>query len=452
MRKIAIIGAGQAGLLTAHGLLQAGYDVTLYSNRSAEQFLNDSRPTGTACRFGPALDYERELGLNHWDNIAPAIEGVYLAYAMQPRIPFINLSGHFSQTAAAIDLRLQSHRWMNDFEAQGGTIRIETVDINRLDEIAAENDLTILATGKADLTQIFERNEARSVYHEPQRNLAMVIVKNVGEFERIPFKPVKFNFVDSIGESFIVPYHHKDNITSWNLVFEAKPGSRMDKFQNAKSGEEMVQIAKDVIKDLFPWDYDWFKSAELADAKGSLKGRITPSIRNAVGTLPSGRKVTGVGDALMALDPIGGQGANNGNRMSKHLVRSIIQRGEAAFDARWMHNTFEKFYAQSGEMTVRFNNLLLEPLPDGAKQLLITQYGSDGISQNAKQAIADAFCDNFADPHSLTPLFTDSAKAHAFIKEKSHRPWMLPAANGFYGLVRDQIRQKVGANPVAGYW
>ena len=51
MRNIAIIGSGQAGLLAAHGLIKAGYHVTLYSDRTADQWLNESRPTGTAARF-----------------------------------------------------------------------------------------------------------------------------------------------------------------------------------------------------------------------------------------------------------------------------------------------------------------------------------------------------------------------------------------------------------------
>lgn len=71
MRRIAIIGAGQAGLLCAHGLRLAGYDVTLYSDRPAEAWLTEARPTGTAARFELALAYERELGLNHWEQEAP---------------------------------------------------------------------------------------------------------------------------------------------------------------------------------------------------------------------------------------------------------------------------------------------------------------------------------------------------------------------------------------------
>jgi 2-polyprenyl-6-methoxyphenol hydroxylase-like FAD-dependent oxidoreductase len=66
MRRIAIIGSGQAGLVNAHGLLRAGYQVDLYSDRTGAQWLNESKPTGTAVRFGLALEYERELGLDFW--------------------------------------------------------------------------------------------------------------------------------------------------------------------------------------------------------------------------------------------------------------------------------------------------------------------------------------------------------------------------------------------------
>jgi glycine/D-amino acid oxidase-like deaminating enzyme len=87
MRNIAIVGSGQAGLLAAHGLLKAGYKVTLYSDRTADQWLNESRPTGTAARFDISLSYERELGLNHWEKDAPKGEGVHLTFSQGQQAP-----------------------------------------------------------------------------------------------------------------------------------------------------------------------------------------------------------------------------------------------------------------------------------------------------------------------------------------------------------------------------
>src|SRR5437764_8336713 len=56
MRDIAIVGSGIAGLVAAHGLRRAGQDVTIYSDRSAEQWLNESRPTDRgALRDGARL-------------------------------------------------------------------------------------------------------------------------------------------------------------------------------------------------------------------------------------------------------------------------------------------------------------------------------------------------------------------------------------------------------------
>jgi hypothetical protein len=341
---------------------------------------------------------------------------------------------------------------MYDFIERGGKLCVESIDIPRLDEISAEHDLTILAAGKAELSQLFERNEARSVYTKPQRNLVMLAVKNCGKFEKIPYNPLKFNLIAPYGEVFWVPYYHKTEGATWNLLFEPKPNSPLDKFTGAKSGEETLAIAKNVIKEFFPWDYEWVKNAELADENGWLTGALTPTVRNPVGKLPSGRVVTGVGDTLTTLDPIAGQGANNGYRMARNLVQSIVKREHGEFDATWMSETFENYYAASGKTSISFNNLLLEPLTDAGRKMLIAQYGSDGRQSTGRQAIANAFCDNFADPTSITELFMDSAKAQAFISEKTGKPWPLQLAGGLFGIVRDQIRQKMGMNPNAGYW
>ena len=361
---------------------QAGYQVTLYSDRTAAQWLNESRPTGTAARFHISLEYERELGLNHWEKDAPKGEGVHLTFCPSKDNRLLTLAGRLKDYFLAIDLRLQSHRWMNDLAAKGGKIEIENVTVARLDQIAAAHDLTIVAAGRADLCNLFERDAERSVYDKPQRNLTMIITTGgkMG-FAGVPFLPVKFNFFAPFGEAFYVPYFHKDHGPTWNMLIEAKPGGPLDRFGDCKSGEQAVELYKQVIKDVIPWDYDWAKDMQLADPNGWLVGRFAPTVRKPVGRLPSGRIVTPLGDTAMALDPVGGQGANNGNKMARNLVESIIARKDRPFDAAWMTETFERFYARSGDITYTFNNLLLEPITNAGKQLLIAQYGSDGRAE-----------------------------------------------------------------------
>jgi len=447
MRRIAVVGSGIAGLLTAHGLRRAGYDVTLFSDRTPEQWLHESRPTGTAGRFDPALSYERELGLAYWEDEAPSIEGVHVTFCPRPGNRLATLAGRLDKRGLAIDVRLQSHRWMQELEARGGAVVIESVTVSRLDAIAAEHDLTVVAAGKAELSRLFERDAARSVYAEPQRNLAMVVVAGVRHaFAGVPFLPAKFNLFGSAGEAFWIPFHARRG-PCFNLLFEARPGGPMDVFHGAKSGAEVVDGARKVMKELTPWDWDWAKDMELADPNGWLVGALAPTVRSPVGRLPSGRVVTGVGDTLMLFDPIAGQGANNGTKMARHFVARVVERGDRPFDEAWMRETFERFYLDHGRAAYAFTNLLLEPMTDAGKEILIAQYGSDGARGDGRQRIADAFAANFVDPRQITHLLTDGEATKRFIEEKTGRSWLRAAALGRLGVGKQQLRQALGLAP-----
>jgi hypothetical protein len=151
----------------------------------------------------------------------------------------------------------------------------------------------------------------------------------------------------------------------------------------------------------------------------------------------------------MVLDPVGGQGANNGNKMARNLVESIIARKDQPFDAAWMTETFERFYARSGHITYTFNNILLEPITNAGKMMLMAQYGSDGRARGSsgQQRIADAFIENFNDANGLTPAFLDPGKARAVIGEKTGMAWPLAVARGALGVAKGQLRQKLGRAP-----
>lgn len=448
-RRIAIVGSGQAALLAAHGLVKQGHEITLYSDRTADRWLNGSRPTGTAARFDPALAFERELGLAHWESGAPPIEGVHLTFCPTPTNRLVRLVGRLPKNmpAFAIDLRLQSHRWMNELEAAGGRVIVEAVDVAKLDDIAAKHELTIVATGRGPLAELFPRDDARSVYSSPQRKLAMVIVTGASlRFADAPFPPAKFNLFATAGEAFWIPYFHRDAGACWCLLFEAKAGGPMDRFDDCKSADALVARSQEVIRDLIPWDADWAKEIKAADADGWLVGSVTPTVRASTGRLPSGRVVMPLGDTAISMDPIAGQGANLGNKGARHLVEAIAKHPDATFDETWMSVVGEAFWADHGAKTVQFTNVLLEPLTPAGKLIMISQYGSDGASDTPQQRIADAVVENFMDPRKYTDAFVDKVAARALVASATGSGWRRHFVGGALRVGGNQIGRVFGAS------
>lgn len=446
MPKVAIVGAGQAGLLAAHALRLQDYDVTLYSDKTPDDFLTTSRPTGVAARFDMALEFERELGLEHWGDVAPHGQGVHLHFLPKKGNVLVTLLGRLSKPFLSIDLRMQSARWMEELDARGGQIEIDNVTVERLDDIASRNDLTLVAAGRSEIMKLFPRDESRSVYSAPQRFLAMTNVTGVPmELPYSPwFRPVKFNFFAPYGEAFWVPWYSKGGQACWGMLVEAKAGGPFDVYRDAKTGDEVLRRSKELVREYMPWDYELLKDGELADEHAWLTGQFTPEVRQVVGTLPSGRQVMAIGDTAHSLDPIGGQGANNGNKMVRIVVEEIAARGEGPFDAEWMRATFDRFWERH-HWIEKFNDTLLEPLTSPGRTLLISQYGSDAKPDNEspQQKIADLFIENFNDPALITDAFHDKERARAVVEEVFGSSRM-PFLKGALAIARGQLRQKLG--------
>ena len=408
MRKVSIIGSGTSSLLAAHALKRQDYDVTIYSDRTAEDWLQRSAPTGTAYLYGSTIALETELGIEHWFDDSYKGVGVHLDFQPTAGAERLIATGNFESPGAAIDLRMRVARWMNDFEALGGEIVYQAVTIDDLDAISENSDLTLLAVGKGEVGRVVPRDSARSVYDKPQRLLCMGIVQGVENpaLHRTDMTGVKFNFFGDAGEYFWVPYTHKDAGDTWCWLMEAKPGSYLDRFAHVQSATEANEVMKGVIQEFAP--YEWKNVKDMKPVEGDeycwLKGAFPPTVREACVRMSGGGLVVPLGDTAVLFDPIGGQGGNCAHKNAKYVTDAIVARGDGDFDEGWATEVKDGFWEFHAQAAYTFNNILLEPLTDAGRAVL-------GFAAQNRAFADNELMGNFNKPKNYFPWLEDLALA-----------------------------------------
>ncbi|GGE10656.1 Dehydrogenase (flavoprotein) [Gemmobacter megaterium] len=406
MRRFTIVGGGQSGLMVAIGLLKAGHQVRVVQNRTGEEIAN-GKVLSSQCMFSNSVQHERDLGIDFWSDSCPPVQGInfIVPHPEKPGEKLIDWTGKLDKNAYAVDQRVKMPRWLEEFQKLGGQLVIKDAGIAELETFAREDDLVIVASGKGEIGQLFTRDPDRSPFDKPQRALALTYV--TGMTPRAPHSAVEFNLIPGVGEYFVFP-----SLTTTGpceiMVLEGIPGGPMDCWADVKTPEQHLEKSLWVLKTFLPWEYERSKGCELTDPNGILAGRFPPTVRHPVATLPSGRKVLGLGDAVCLNDPITGQGSNNASKAAAVYLQCILSHGERAYDEAFMRATFERFWDYA-QWVVRWTNMMLQPPPPFVLEIMGTACAVPELAQRMANA--------FDDPRDFFPWFADPDAAGAYLAD-----------------------------------
>ncbi|MEV4191822.1 styrene monooxygenase/indole monooxygenase family protein [Streptomyces toxytricini] len=408
MRKVLVVGAGQSGLQLAVGLRAKGYDVTLMSNRTADE-IRTGRVMSTQVMFDTALRHERDLGLDFWARHAPRIQGLGVSVAGPGGARAVDWLGRLKAYAQSVDQRVKMAGWLDAFVQQGGQLVVHSASVADLDYLSRTYDLVLVAAGKGELVSMFGRDEARSPYAGPQRALAVSYVHGLAPRPEHPgTEAVRCNLVPGVGELFIMPTLTTSGRADI-LFWEGVPGGPLDVFRGVNDPAEHLALTLDLMKAFTPWEHARAAKAELTDAGATLAGRYAPAVRNPVGRLPGGGAVLGVADVVVTNDPITGQGANSAAKCAASYLSSILMHGDKPFDEAWMKATFDKFWFTTGKPVTQWTNAMLAPPPAHVLELI----GAGGRYQE----VADRFANGFDNPADFDAFFYDPQDAADYLAE-----------------------------------
>jgi 2-polyprenyl-6-methoxyphenol hydroxylase-like FAD-dependent oxidoreductase len=406
MGKILIVGAGQAGLQLALGLIEEGHEITVVSNRTPDD-IRDGRVMSSQCMFDAALQTERDLGLAFWESECPPVEGISLTVpAPDGNGKAIDWASRLDNYAQSVDQRVKMPAWMEQLERHGGKLVIEDAGVEELERYTQENDLVVLAAGKGEIVRLFERDAERSPYDRPMRALALTYV--TGMTPRPEYSAVCFNLIPTVGEYFVFPALTTTG-TCEIMVFEGVPGGPMDCWGDVTTPQEHLDKSKWILETFMPWEAERCRDVALTDDNGILAGRFPPTVRRPVAELPSGRLVLGLADTVMLNDPITGQGSNNAAKMATAYLEAIRAHGDAAYDRAFMEQAFDRFWEEYGQFTTAWTNALLSPPPQHVLELL--------TAGNRSPAVAHRFANGFDNPVDYFDWFMFPDKAEAYLAE-----------------------------------
>lgn len=404
MRRITIIGAGQSGLHLGLGLLDAGYEVRIVSNRTADEIEN-GRVTSSQVMFGASRAGEAMLGIDFWLKECPPINGLEFTVSDGNGNKFVDWASRLDLPAQSVDQRVKMPRWIREFCTRGGEFVIQDATIDDLEGYAKSSDLVIVAAGKGEIAKMFERDASRSVFDKPQRSVSLTYVH--GMKPREPYSAVPFHIVPGVGEYFTAPALTTSGPCHF-IAIEGVLGGPWDAFRGLTDPQKHLEAVKNIVNTYLPWEAKRCHDIELTDDLGVLAGAFASTVRKPIGKLPSGAAVLGMADVVVLNDPITGQGANNASKCASSYLASILEQEDRPFDAEFMTDTFERYWDNAKYATRWTDSLLVEPAPH-----VLEMMGAGNVSRRLARRYANAA----SDPRDFFLWLMDSDSARSYLDE-----------------------------------
>ncbi|MBC2641862.1 MULTISPECIES: styrene monooxygenase subunit StyA [unclassified Rhodococcus (in: high G+C Gram-positive bacteria)] len=422
-KRIAIVGAGTAGLHLGLYLNEKGIDATIFTDRRPEEYAN-IRLLNTVAHHYVTIDREDALGINHWPN--DGYEGHYY-YVGIPNMP-IRFYGDLGKPSRAVDYRILQPQMMKDFEARGGKIEYRPIGVEDLTALSEEYDLVVIGTGKGGLGTLFARDEQSSPFTEPQRKLCVGLFKGIAQAEK---KAVTFCISPGAGEMIEIPtVTFSGDATA--LVMENHIGSDLEVLAHTRYEDDpraFLDLMIEKLEKHYPITAERLDENEFDVANSHLdilQGGVTPTVRHGHVKLNNGKLAVLLGDAHATVDPVLGQGGNMASYAAHVLGEEIVDN--EVYDELFCERVDARRATRVLGAT-RWTNFMLtnmKELPNHFVEFLGRVL--------TDQQLSDRFTENFNYPEKQWDIFSSPENMIAWIEanetgaEESARPFALTGA------------------------
>ena len=404
MRRILIVGAGQAGLQLGLCLLQHDYDVTIMTARTAQEVAS-GRAVSVQLLTGSHVALERAHGLDLWTAEVPQIRGHHVRGSGEAEGLAYDWVGYYREPSLSVDERVKMSVWLDLFEQMGGRVVVHPVTTSDLDHLVGMYDLTVIAAGQSGLAEMFPVTDA---WMRPLARTSITAVAYVTAVEDDPYADIMTSGrVPGLGQLTTHPSYSLHG--PCRLIAISGPStSGLGSWPTRMRPQQQLDLMLEAMRDHLPHLYEVYGGVRLVDRRAVTMDYSPPLMRDPVAVLPSGGKVLGIGDTVIAPLPAFGQNANNECRSAALCLKAILEHGDRPFDEDFMRAVFAGFR----EFAMPFYRdlaVLFGTVPPHLREVL--------AAGSTCQAVADRFVQGFDDPVDMASWLVDERTARAFLTE-----------------------------------